>query len=63
MKPWQWDQEMEWHITPQASQHGIRSKVMDSLHTPLLPSGNHEDIYLQGQALLPGVKPLIKWVD
>lgn len=29
--------------TPRASQQGIRAKVMDSSHRPLLQSGNHED--------------------
>lgn len=52
--------EMECHIPPPASQHGIRSKVMDFSHTPLLPSGNHPHAYLQGLALLQGAKLLVK---
>lgn len=38
--------ERKWSITypPQVQQQGIKAKVMDSSHTPLLQSGNHKDV-------------------
>lgn len=60
MESWQPGQgkleEMECHKAPAASQCGISWKVMDFSHTPLIPSGNHPDAYLQGLPLLPGAK-------
>lgn len=48
--------EMECHKAPAASQCGISWKVMDFSHTPLIPSANQPDAYLQGLCPLPGVK-------
>lgn len=67
MKSLQWGQEMKGNgvsHTPTSITAGYRAKVMDSSHTPLLQSGNHEDAdTCKPKPFFPKVKPLPEWCD